>query len=561
MNATPFFRSIRARLLFIALLLLLIPLIGYRFLQEMDRYLREGQQQVLSSAARLLSATLSDRPQLFGGVNDADSGSDSAEAGERRRLLALFSSADPEAAASLGTAYHPSVDIERMLGVVANSASRIWVVDAHSRVRGLSGSLKAAAPVASRYANTNAPEAPTIGTRAYTTFVRPLVRLISAESPGVSNEDPKVAHRAVMLQVDRALVGEANSRWRNATSSAAEILSVAQPIWQGDNIVGAVVLEETTEGGKSIKSAALESLLASTMIVFAVGFVALLAFAWRLAFRVRRLQTEADLAIDAHGRIRGDIAGSNAQDEIGALSRTLNATLLRLRRYNDYLEKMAGRLAHELRTPVAVVRSSLDNLRLGEIGESDRVYIDRAEEGVKRLATLISRMSEATQLEGMLASAEKMPFDLAKVVSGCVEGYLLAYPERSFQLAHDSTRSILIDGIADSIAQLLDKLVQNAVDFSLAGSAIQIALSTRNGKAELLVENAGPILSASVASQLFVSMVTSRQKSGTQSVHLGLGLYIVRLIAEFHGGSVKAENTPDARSVQFTVLLPLAVKR
>lgn len=561
MNATPFFRSIRARLLFIALLLLLIPLIGYRFLQEMDRYLREGQQQVLSSAARLLSATLSDRPQLFGGANDDDSGSDSAEAGERRRLLALFSSADPEAAASLGTAYHPSADIERMLGVVANSASRIWVVDAHSRVRGLSGSLKAAAPVASRYTNTNATEAPTFGTRAYSAFVRPLVRLISAESPGVSNEDPKVAHRAVMLQVDRALVGEANSRWRNATSSAAEILSVAQPIWQGDNIVGAVVLEETTEGGKSIKSAALESLLASTMIVFAVGFVALLAFAWRLAFRVRRLQTEADLAIDAHGRIRGDIAGSNAQDEIGALSRTLNATLLRLRRYNDYLEKMAGRLAHELRTPVAVVRSSLDNLRLGEIGESDRVYIDRAEEGVKRLATLISRMSEATQLEGMLASAEKMPFDLAKVVSGCVEGYRLAYPERSFQLAHDSTRSILIDGIADSIAQLLDKLVQNAVDFSLAGSAIQIALSTRNGKAELLVENAGPILSASVASQLFVSMVTSRQKSGTQSVHLGLGLYIVRLIAEFHGGSVKAENTPDARSVQFRVLLPLAVKR
>ena len=129
---------------------------------------------------------------------------------------------------------------------------------------------------------------------------------------------------------------------------------------------------------------------------------------------------------------------------------------------------------------------------------------------------------------------------------------------RRFHLAR-LTRSILIDGIADSIAQLLDKLVQNAVDFSLAGSAIQIALSTRNGKAELLVENAGPILSASVASQLFVSMVTSRQKSGTQSVHLGLGLYIVRLIAEFHGGSVKAENTPDERGVQFTVLLPLDV--
>lgn len=560
MNAPPFLRSIRARLLLIALLLLLIPLIGYRFLQEMDRYLREGQQQVLSSAARLLSATLSDRPQLFVGINGADSSNDSAEAVERRRLLALFSSADPEAAASLGSAYHPSVDIERMLGVVANNASRIWVVDAQSRVRGLSGSLKAVAPVALRYPSTGSAEVPTFGARVYATFVRPLVRIVSADSLAAANEDPQVAERAVMRQVDRALVGEANSRWRNSASGAEEILSVAQPIWQGDNIVGAVVLEETTDAGKSIKSAALESLLASTMIVFAVGFVALLAFAWRLAFRVRRLQTEADQAIDAHGRIRGDIAGSDAQDEIGALSRTLNGTLLRLRRYNDYLEKMAGRLSHELRTPVAVVRSSLDNLRLGNIGGNDRVYIDRADEGVKRLSSLISRMSEATQLEGMLASAEKISFDLAKVVGGCVEGYRLAYPARTFQLAQQASRPILIDGIADSIAQLLDKLVQNAIDFTLADAAIRIALSARNGKAELMVENDGPVLSASVASQLFVSMVTLRPESSAKSGHLGLGLYIVRLIAEFHGGSVNAENTPDDRGVRFTVLLPLAAK-
>ena len=146
MTLPDFFRSIRARLLLIALLLLLIPLIGYRFLQEMDRYLREGQQQVLTSAARLLSATLSDRPQLFV-LNGA---ADDADAEERRRLLALFSSADPEAAAGLGSAYLPSADIERMLSVVANSASRIWVVDAHSRVRGLSGSLKVSPPSAGR---------------------------------------------------------------------------------------------------------------------------------------------------------------------------------------------------------------------------------------------------------------------------------------------------------------------------------------------------------------------------------------------------------------------------
>ena len=142
MKVPSFFRSIRARLLLIALLLLTIPLIGFRFIQEMDGYLREGQQQVLSSTARLLSATLSDRPQLF----RASNAEDAAEETDRRRMLALFSSADPEAAANLGSAYLPSEDIERILGVVATSASRIWVVDSHSRVRGLSGSLSVSAP-------------------------------------------------------------------------------------------------------------------------------------------------------------------------------------------------------------------------------------------------------------------------------------------------------------------------------------------------------------------------------------------------------------------------------
>ena len=546
----PFFRSIRARLLLIALLLLLIPLIGYRFLQEMDRYLREGHQQVLTSAARLLSATLSDRPQLFslnGEVSDA-------EADERRRLLALFSSADPEAAASLGTAYVPSSEIERMLGVVANSASRIWVVDAQSRVRGLSGSLQVAAP-----AGRNVPDAAggsSLGARIYGGTVRPLLRAIADDGTGGSIEDPTDARRAVMRQVDRALVGEPNLRWRSAVKGSAEILAVAQPIWQGDNIVGAVVLEETTEAGKSIKSAALESLLATTMIVFAVGFVALIAFAWRLASRVRRLQNEADHAIDTYGRIRGDIAGTTVQDEIGALSRTLNGTLQRLKRYNDYLEKMAARLSHELRTPVAVVRSSLDNLRVGNIAENDRVYIERADEGVQRLSSLIARMSEASQLERMLASTDLVVFNLGTVVRGCVEGYRLAYSQRVFQFESDSTSPIFINGSADAIAQMLDKLIQNAVDFATSGTAIRIALANHGRNVMLTVENDGPLLPANAAAQLFVSMVSSRSDGAAHGDHLGLGLYIVRLIAEFHGGNVNAANNESGRAVCFTVTFP-----
>lgn len=558
MTLPPFFSSIRARLLLIALLLLLIPLIGFRFIQEMDRYLRAGQQQVLTSTARLLSATLSDRPQLF----RAGAGMDAAGEIERRRLLAVFSSADPDAAADLGSAYLPSEDIERMLGVVATDAARIWVVDAHSQVRGLSGKLGRPTTATGELAGGGKGATPpdrSGGVRIYAATIRPLLRAISPELKD-ANEDPREARRIVMAQVDRALVGEPNFRWRTAATGSAEILSVAQPIWQGDTIVGAVVAEETAGSDQALRSAALESLLATTLVVFVIGFAALLAFAWRLAFRVRRLQHQADAAIDVHGRIRGTISGSNTRDEIGALSRTLSNTLARLHRYNDYLEKMAARLSHELRTPVAVVRSSLDNLRDGELPAQQRVYLDRADDGVRRMSMLISRMSEATQLETMLQHAERERFDFVKLVQGCVEGYRLAYSRQTFHLAIDAPDSLKMTGSAEAIAQMLDKLVQNAADFAHENTPVRIRLTATSGDAYFMVENDGPLLPAETASQLFTSMVSSRPGSNTQDGHLGLGLYIVRLIAEFHGGSVHAANSPDGRGVTFTVKVPLVNK-
>ncbi|MEP7154549.1 MAG: ATP-binding protein [Betaproteobacteria bacterium] len=391
-------------------------------------------------------------------------------------------------------------------------------------------------------------------------MIKPLVRLLSQDPTAASiQDDGKQAQRVVMSQVERALVGEANSRWRTANDGSGEILSVAQPVWQGDNIVGAVVLEETASNRQSLKFAALESLLGTTIIVFLVGFVALLGFAWRLAYRVRRLQREADATTDSHGRILGRISGSASDDEIGALAHTLDETMQRLSRYNGYLEQMAARLSHELRTPVAVVRSSLDNLREGELAADAKVYVDRADEGVRRLSGLISRMAEATQLEGLLQGAEKSRFDLASVAKGCVDGHRMAYSARSdleFIFALNTDEPISTIGSADAIAQLLDKLVQNAVDFALPGTAIRVSVTSIAARTILAVENKGPLLPADAVANLFVSMVSSRGSASATGDHLGLGLYVVRLIAEFHGGAVSARNLADGSGVRFEVYLP-----
>src|SRR4029079_17750077 len=176
------------------------------------------------------------------------------------------------------------------------------------------------------------------------------------------------------------------------------VLSAAQPIFLGDDIVGAVLVQETTDSVVLFRQSELEKLLLVTLLVTGAALTILLFFASRLATRVRRLHRQAEAAIDQQGRITGAITPTDAGDEIGDLTRTMSAVMERLRGYNAHLEAMAGRLSHELRTPVAVVRSSLDNLKAQTLPPEARVYVERAGEGVERLSRLISRLSEGTRL-------------------------------------------------------------------------------------------------------------------------------------------------------------------
>ncbi len=533
--AARFLHGIRFRLLVVALALLALPVLAAHFISSMETFLRASQESASAATARALAAALSDRPTLF---ERPVPGDDAGE--ERRRVVALFASADPDAAASLGDAYVPSEEIERLLGIMGRPGTRLWVVDNRSRVRGLSGSLK----------DPNA-------SRALSRWLKPVAALVLPEHrfPRGNESLP------VRVQIDRALIGVSSTQWRGTHDRDVAILSAAQPIFVGDDIVGAVIVEETTASIQLLKQSALEKLLAVTLGVVAAALAILLAFSTRLTTRIRRLHAEAEAAIDAQGRVRGTVSTTNARDEIGDLARTTAGVLARLRDYNAYLEAMAGRLSHELRTPVAVVRSSLDNLAQQRLPDAARVYVERAAHGVERLARLISRLSEATRLERMLENAERERFDLGEVVRGCVEGYRIAYSARRFELAIVPA-ALPMEGVPDAFAQLLDKLVENANDFAPAGTPIRVELqSPAPGRALLAVENEGPPLPEGMVGRLFDSMVSMRAHIAppgeTAGAHLGLGLYLVRLVAEFHRGEVRASNLPGGRGVRFEVDLPL----
>jgi two-component system sensor histidine kinase ChvG len=455
----------------------------------------------------------------------------------------------------LGSVLVPSPEINRILKGMGHSGSRIWVVDNHHRVLAQSGSIQNADGVWADGLKNQAPK--TAWQRFEQTYLHPLYYKILTRP---EDEFIDTLHDVASMQgthLAKALKGQPASSWRLTPDNKAVILSAAYPIWIEDKVIGAVIAEETTNGVRTLRNKSLEKLFNVILAVMLIGTVTLFFFASRISSRIRRLRDTAEQAIDAQGRVTGHINYSDANDEIGDLSRSFSNIVSRLGGYTDYLENMSSRLSHELRTPVAVVRSSLENLQSLQQSELSQKYLERASEGVERLGKIITTMSEATRLEQSIQSNESEPFDLQKVINGCMQGYQLTYPKQLFTLdIHQGELPML--GAPEFIAQLLDKLINNALEFSEANTAIEVSLEKHESKAVLTVGNTGSLLPEGLTEHIFDSMVSVRSQQMQQQPHLGLGLYIVRLVCDYHKGSVTARNNTQSNGVTFTVSLPLA---
>jgi dedicated sortase system histidine kinase len=523
--------GIRAQLMLVLLVFLALPWLGYEYVRELERFLRDAQERALASTAQAVAIALHDRPRLFSAALDpiASFARDRANEGSDP---ALPPSASPE--------------IAQILQGLSRTTARIWVIDRDGGVFARAGSLRRPVDDGGNGAR---------GLAAMLQAVtHPLYRRILEQPTEAFSDDAATVGPPRGRDVEGALSGILTTERRKTADGLAQIVSAAHPIWIGDQVRGVVVVEETGNRVLAERNRAFERLFNIVVAVLLIGSVALTLFASRLASRIRRLRDDAEHAIDVDGRVRAPFASSAAGDEIGDLSRSFASVLARLAGYASYQAKMASRLSLELRSPVAVVRSSLENLNAAPLDPGARVYIERAQRGLDRLTAILARMTEATRLEQALSDVQRERFDAVKVVAGCVDGYRLAYPRASFALTL-SDGEIALSGAPELYAQMLDKLVENAVEFSSDGS-IGVRLHRDGGVARLEVANAGPALPTGMEDRLFESMVSVRDGAAAQSPHLGLGLYIVRLIAQFHGGTSRAANRAGPTGVCVTVDTP-----
>ncbi len=316
--------------------------------------------------------------------------------------------------------------------------------------------------------------------------------------------------------------------------------------------LGFVQIAETAERSLALRDKALTQLLDFTLVTSALAVTLMFTFAAWLAVRLARLRRASESALTREGLVTS-FPETNAPDELGDVARSFSMLLGRLNEYTGYLRTLAGKLAHEIRTPLTIVRSSLDNLESEQVSAAARTYLKRAREGSERLNAILVAMGAATRVEEAIQGAERSRFDLRALMDSAVDAYRTGFPQRQFA-AELPDGPLMFTGAPDLIVQMLDKLIDNAVDFSPDQATITLRLIVEATRAVIEVDNPGPALAGDGHSHLFESLWQSRSGADSRP-HFGLGLYIVRLIAEFHGGSAEAANLADGSGVRFRILL------
>jgi two-component system sensor histidine kinase ChvG len=323
-------------------------------------------------------------------------------------------------------------------------------------------------------------------------------------------------------------------------------------------------LEQSADSLSNLTNSAFNRLIAYSFLVSTIAALCLVIYATWLSLRIRTLSTAAAHAISDSGKLSENFPVSDSTDEIGELSRSYAQLLARLREYTNYLRTLSSKLSHELRTPLAIVKSSLDNLEHEKLGSKARTYADRAREGASRLSNILNSMSAASRVEQAISAAELERIPCDEMLASLKEAYTDVYPHVTFKLnIRGKKQHLSMHAAGELLVQLFDKLVDNAADFCPQDGLIELGLYHQGEDIIFTVRNEGPPLPSHMHGQLFDSMVSIRDQStpDNRGHNLGLGLYIVRLIADFHRGEVQGYNVPDDSGVIFEVRLPARLSK
>jgi two-component system, OmpR family, sensor histidine kinase ChvG len=504
---------ISARLLLFNILLVFLPVAGFLYLGVYEKQLLHDQESAMVQQGRLLAAALGDRPildaataagllrrldsrtearlRIFGA--DGTPLADSSELGPRKLD-------DPSAS----RAGQPRDTRDNLLYRAAARAYRIW------------RAVRSGSPESYR---SGGPPSPTSAVRA-----------------------------ALAGRYGVALGSTGGELWRPSLT-----LHSAIPVRAGNQVVGAVLVSQSTV--RILRE--LDQVRLDILKVFlgSVGVAAILSLllAGTITHPIRRLRDEASELLDRRGRLRGRFGGSRRADEIGDLARALEQLTHRLAAHQHALESFASDVSHELKNPLASIRSAAEILSDLEDPADRERFLALAQREVTRMERLLTAVREIGEIDARLETEAPEAVDLEALLREVVEGFRRRADNREIHLV--SPGPVRVRARAERLLQVFENLLDNALSFSPAGGTVTVTLAT-NGVTSVRIEDQGPGIPESHLDRIFDRFFTYRpDEPHARDGHTGLGLAIVKAIVEGYGGTVTAGNR-EGGGARFEVRLP-----
>jgi two-component system sensor histidine kinase ChvG len=251
------------------------------------------------------------------------------------------------------------------------------------------------------------------------------------------------------------------------------------------------------------------------------------------------------------------------RDEIGQLARAISDMSAALRQRIDAVEHFAADVAHEIKNPLASLRSALESLALVEDKDLRRQLNDIAAHDVRRIDRLVSEISEASRIDAEMSRATFERIDLVALAENIVNrreardqngGHAIVFTRPD--------RGARVPGLPIRLERVIDNLLDNAVSFSPEGAPIDLVIERGDGVVSLSVSDRGPGIPEDAREKVFRRFHSDRPEDEGFGQHSGLGLAIARTIAEAHDGALLAEARSDGeRGARMVLTLPDAEAR
>jgi two-component system sensor histidine kinase ChvG len=349
------------------------------------------------------------------------------------------------------------------------------------------------------------------------------------------------------------------------------IITVASPIIQSGRAIGVIAVASAAGEIDQMVRTERERVLQMFVIAILVSIGLSLVLASTISNPISDLAAAAELGRD---RDRGSMGGPGRiripdltarPDEIGRLSGALRGMVSALYDRIDANEQFAADVAHEIKNPLASLRSAVGTLRVAKRDDQREKLLEVIEHDVRRLDRLVSDISNASRLDSELVKEEEEPFDLRKMLDNLCQYLGQEAKGKGIDFITDLPDGpIVIHGLEARLAQVFVNLVTNAISFCEDGDAIRLWARQRDNRVLVVVEDTGPGIPQNALTKIFKRFYSERPQNdfGNNS---GLGLAISKQIVEAHGGVIWAENirpteadpTSEPLGARFVVGLPV----